>query len=73
VAIVEGGRYNLVDLAPGRAGVRPPEVAPAAPTLSERSAVEVRDVTRRYIVVDGKPVGPPLEEAVPLEGPPPPR
>jgi hypothetical protein len=36
------------------------------------SKVEVRTIARRYITVDGVPVGQPLEEpGSPLEGPPP--
>jgi len=29
--------------------------------FSDHSKVEVREVPKRYIVIDGKPVGPPLD------------
>lgn len=51
-----------------------PEVAPARPAgpkLSPASRVEVRNVNRRQIFVDGKPLGPTLEDDAPLEAPPP--
>jgi hypothetical protein len=42
----------------------------AQPELKPNSTVEVREFSRRYIVVDGKPMGQPLDE---LEGTPAPR
>lgn len=51
---------------------------PAGPLLRPSSRVEVRDVTRRYIFVDGQPLERPLDDPAarapsPLEAPPPPR
>ena len=71
VALVSSTNYTRVYL-PGRPDqARPPEVAPAVKPLGPGSAVEVRTVERRYIFVDGEPVGPPIEDA--LEGRPWPR
>jgi hypothetical protein len=70
VAIVQDAGYQVVHLRQGQAGLRPPEVAPAAVPLREDSTVEIREVPTRYIVIDGRPVGPPLDA---LEGGPPPR
>ncbi len=67
--IVSGGGYSEVALP---FDPMAPEVAPArpaGPTLRPASKVEVRNVTRRQIFVDGKPIGPALEDT-PLEGPP---
>lgn len=61
VAIVQGAGYQVVTLNPGRAGVQAPEVAPAAAMLGESSRVEIREVPKRYVFIDGKPVGPPLD------------
>ena len=42
--------------------------------LKDASKVEIRELTKRYIFVDGKPLPQPLEDdATPLEGSPPPR
>ena len=71
-AIVGGAGYTEVALPFDPSA---PEVAPArpaAPALGPASTVEVRNVTRRQIFVDGKPVGPPLDDAS-VEVPPPPR
>ena len=71
VALVSSTNYTRVYL-PGRPDqARPPEVAPAVKPLGPGSAVEVRTVERRYIFIDGEPVGPPIEDA--LEGRPWPR
>ncbi|MGN6497320.1 MAG: DUF4153 domain-containing protein [Tsuneonella sp.] len=71
VALVTGGGYERVRLPAAGGGVQAPQVTPAAAPLTPRSTVEIRTLPRRSIVVDGKPVGPPLDDA--LEGPPPPR
>ncbi len=62
VAIVQSGRYQLVDLP---SGVLEPkvEVAPAGiSAFGKESRVEIGTVERRYIMVDGQPIGPPLNE-----------
>lgn len=72
VVIVSGSGYSVVALP---FDPMAPEVAPARPTrpkLSPTSRVEVRDVTRKQIFVDGKPIGPTLEDT-PVEVKPPPR
>jgi hypothetical protein len=71
VALVTGGGYQRLRLPARGIAVQAPEVTPAAAPLTPRSKVEIRSLERRYIVVDGKPVGPPLDDA--LEGAPPPR
>lgn len=71
VALVSSTNYTRVLLPTNREAPRPPEVAPAVKPLGPDSEVEVRTVERRYIFVDGRPVGPPLEDR--LEGMPPPR
>lgn len=69
VAIVTGSTYQQVRLLPDGGGVQAPQVTPAAVPITARSKVEVRTIGRRYITVDGKPVGPPLDDAAePLEG-----
>jgi len=61
VAIIEGNSYHGVYLPSGQL------VAPRdgnfwqLGTLKENSKVEIRDVTRRYIFIDGKPMGAPLD------------
>ena len=66
VALVSSTNYTRVYLPGARAATRPPEVTPAARPLGPGSRVEIRSVERRYIFVDGKPVGQPLEDQ--LEG-----
>jgi len=61
VAIVQGAGYQVVLLNPDGPGVQEPEVAPAAVILGEDSRVEIRQVPKRYVFIDGKPVGPPLD------------
>lgn len=70
VAIVQTGSYEVVTIGRDGSGVRPPEVAPAVAPIRGDSVVEIREVPARYIFVDGKPMGPPLDA---LEGAPPPR
>ena len=73
VAIVSGTDYVRVALP------QPADVTPAHPALPRipvgpESKVEVKTLERRYIVVDGFPLGAPLDEtSIPLEGPAPPR
>ena len=71
IALVTGGGYQRVKLPKAGGGVRAPEVTPAAAPLTPQSSVEIRTIERRYITIDGKPVGDPLDDA--LEGTPPPR
>ena len=71
IALVTGGSYQRVRLPQAGAGTRAPEVTPASAPLTPKSTVEIRTIERRYITIDGKPVGDPLDDA--LEGSPPPR
>ena len=60
VALLQGSTYTrLIVPASGPLTEAPPP-APTPP-ISADSAVEVRPVERRYIVVDGQPFGPPLD------------
>lgn len=61
VALVEGAGYQVFLLGEGKPATAEPEVAPAAVAVSDRSTVEIRELPRRFIVIDGKPVGPPLD------------
>ena len=69
VAVVMGGGYQRVRIPASGAAVQAPQVTPAAVPLTPKSTVEIRSIERRYIVVDGKPIGEPLDGA--LEGAPP--
>ena len=70
VAIVQAGWYQMIMLGDETGGVPAPEVAPAVAPLRDDSVVEIREVPARYIFVDGKPIGLPLDA---LEARPPPR
>jgi hypothetical protein len=61
IALVEGAGYQVFLLGAGKPATAQPETAPAAVPFSDHSKVEVREVPKRYIVIDGKPVGPPLD------------
>ncbi len=75
VALVMGGSYQTIRFPPAGAAVQAPQVATAVVPLTPKSRVEVRSLERRYITIDGKPVGGPLDDAAPqpLEGVPRPR
>ncbi len=74
VAIVQGSGYQELLLKPGQPGTFAPETAPAAVALEDGSTVEIREVPTRYVFIDGKPVGQPLESpTAPLEAGPSPR
>ncbi|MBO9698500.1 MAG: hypothetical protein J7499_20095, partial [Sphingopyxis sp.] len=74
VAIVRSGTYQVVQLLPDKPGTFVNDAIPPASPLTEESTVEIREVPRRFIFVDGKPVGPPLSDpSTPLEASPPPR
>jgi hypothetical protein len=61
VAFVMNGRYQRVAL-PGGTLEPSTEVAPPAlPRFGRDSTVELGTVEKRYILVDGRPVGPPLD------------
>lgn len=60
IALVEGGSYEVMTMADGDPAV-PPE-AREYPSLGEDSVVELRTVPRRYVFIDGQPVGGPVEE-----------
>lgn len=73
IALVEGSGYEQVVL-PGDTDSSPkPEVAPARKQVDPNSKVEIRSLEKRYVFIDGEPVGPPLEDVVagdePLEAP----
>jgi len=70
VAIVQSSGYQVITFGGEGAGVEEPEVAAAALPIRDGTVVEIREVPTRYIFVDGKPVGPPLDA---LEGEAPPR
>jgi len=62
VALIQSGGYVDVTLPTDNAQV---EVAPAAPAikLEQNSRIEVRTIPRRYITVDGVPIGQPLNDS----------
>ena len=73
VAFVQNGRYQRVNLPSGVLEPRT-EVAPApSRVFGPDSTVEIREVPTRYLYVDGRPIGPPLDDASALEGSPPAR
>ena len=57
--------------AAGLAMVAAEEDASEPPALTPESEVEIRTVEKRYIYVDGRPIGPPLDDASALEAGPP--
>ena len=74
MAIVRSGAYEVVRLVPDRPGFVVNDKLPARTPLTDRSTVEIREMPRRFIFIDGKAVGQPLPEAsTPLEANPPPR
>jgi hypothetical protein len=74
VALVNGSSYQRLRFPASGAGERAVETMPAAAPLTPATKVEIRSVERRYIFVDGKPIGEAIDQPVqPLEGPPPPR
>ena len=60
VALLQGSTYSRLKVLPSGPLTEAPPPAPTPP-ISADSAVEVRPVERRYIVVDGQPFGPPLD------------
>jgi hypothetical protein len=72
VALVMGGSYQRIRIPATGAPVQAPQVTPAAVPLTPSSKVEIRSLERRYITIDGKPVGEPLDDAASqqLEGSP---
>jgi len=61
VALVEGAGYQVFLLGEGKPATAEPETAPAPVAMTASSKVEIREMPKRYIVIDGKPVGPPLD------------
>jgi hypothetical protein len=57
IAIVQGSSFQEVVLAPGSDGIELQLSQPQG-SLKENSKVEVREIPKRYIYVDGKPLGP---------------
>ena len=71
VAIVRSGNYEVVMLKPGQSANAIARDAEPTVELKEGSTVEIRDVPTRYIFIDGKPLGNPLDEpTAALEGQP---
>ena len=60
VALLQGSTYTRLTVPASGPITEAPPPAPTPP-ISADSAVEVRPVERRYIVVDGQPFGPPLD------------
>jgi hypothetical protein len=75
IALVISGGYQRIRLPAAGAAVQAPQVTPAAVPLTPKSKVEILSIERRYIAIDGKPVGVPLDDAASqqLEGARPPR
>jgi hypothetical protein len=68
VAIVQGGSYEIALLRADKPGVAVAPPTQGFDVLKDNSQVEVRELTRRYIVIDGKPLQQPVPEATaPLE------
>jgi hypothetical protein len=61
VALVEGAGYQVFLVGEGKPATAEPETAPAAAVFNDKSKVEIREVPKRYIMIDGKPVGPPID------------
>jgi hypothetical protein len=59
VALVQGSGFTELDLTPSGGGAL--VNAPEMPELKAGSKVEVREVPRRYVFIDGKPLGLPLD------------
>ena len=62
VVLVEQGGYEPLTLPLAmRSGLQRSAVRPFPPPLDGNSKVEVRELTRRYVTIDGLPLGPPLD------------
>jgi len=71
VAIVQSGVYEVVVVKPGQSATAIARDAAPTVELKEGSTVEIREVPTRYIFIDGKPLGNPLDEpTAALEGQP---
>ena len=69
IAIVHDSSYHTAVLGAKRPGARQREAEP--PLLKDDSTVEVRTLTKRFILIDGRPLPQPLDDtATPLEGTP---
>ncbi len=74
VALVTGGSYQTIRFPRSGGGSVAPRAAPAAVPLAPTNKVEIRSIERRYITIDGNPIGDPLDVATQqLEGASPPR
>lgn len=62
VALVSGSGFIEATLPVGAKETRPDSPARSLPTLGPASTVEVRTVEKRYVFVDGKPLGQPLDD-----------
>lgn len=71
VVIVTGSAFTDVALPFDPTAPQVARARPVAPTLGPNSEVEIREVSRRQIVVDGQPLDPLLENDTPLEAAPP--
>jgi len=71
VAIVQTDQYEVVVLKPGQAAASIARETAPTTELKDGSTVEIREVPTRYIFIDGKPLGNPLDEpTAALEGQP---
>ncbi len=62
VVLVEQGGYEPLTLPLAmRGGLQRSAVRPFPPPLDGNSKVKVRELTRRYVTIDGVPLGPPLD------------
>lgn len=62
IALVEGAGYEIIRLPlPEGDEIRQALSESGRPALDADSRVEIRELTRRYITVDGRPVGEPLD------------
>ena len=62
VVLVEQGGYEPLTLPLAmRSGLQRSAARPLPPPLDGNSQVQVRELTRRYVTIDGVPVGPPLD------------
>ena len=74
VAFIQSGRYQIVGLPSGVLEPRTRIEPNGVPPFGLNAKVEVGPIERRYVIVDGRPIGPPLEDApTALEAPPSPR
>jgi hypothetical protein len=59
IALVQSSGFNEIDLSPN--GGNQMVAVPDVPTLTPNSKVEIRELPKRYVFIDGKPLGQPLD------------